>query len=317
MKRIIKTSSLLFFLSCFTLSWSQSQIAENPYNIVDIYNATRQNYDVAEMITPLSSDDIKNDENIVYKKTNQRKLELDVYSPAQKSRKLRPAVILIHGGGWLTGQKENQRVMAQHLALNGYVGVSISYRLSLEARYPAAVFDVKDAIKWVRKNAKKYKIDPDKIAVLGADSGGLLATLAGTTGKLEVFSTKGDESDEVQAVINLDGIVSLVHRNAPLENSMASIWLNGSRDKKEKDWRTASPLTYVGENTPPTLFINSTNPEFQAGKSDMTKLLKIFQTHTETYTIRNAPPAFWLMNPWFDITLNYCVEFLNKVFEQS
>ncbi|MBU2951872.1 alpha/beta hydrolase [Tamlana agarivorans] len=317
MNTFSKISCLLFYLSCFTLSWSQSQTTENPYNIVDIYNATKQNYEVASMITPLSTEEIKYDENIVYKKTNQRKLELDVYSPSKKSKKLKPAVILIHGGGWLMGQKENQRIMAQHLAMKGYIGVSVSYRLSLEAPYPAAVFDIKDAIKWVRKNAKKYKINPEKIAVLGADSGGLLATLAGTTSNLEIFSTKEEVSDEIQAVINLDGMVSLVHRDSPEKNSMASIWLNGSREKNEKAWKDASPLQYVGENSPPMLFINSMNSESHAGKNDMTSLLKIFNTYTETRTIPNTPPAFWLMDPWFDMTLNYSINFLNRVFEQS
>ncbi|AUS04330.1 alpha/beta hydrolase [Pseudotamlana carrageenivorans] len=317
MNLLFKMSSLLLFVFCCTPNWSQGQTSESTYNIIDIYKATKQNYDSAKMITPLITEDIKYDENIVYKKTRQKKLELDVYSPSKKSKKLMPAVILVHGGGWLTGQKENQRVMAQHLALKGFVGISIAYSLSLEARYPASVFDVKDAIKWVRKNAKKYKINPNQIAVLGADSGGLLATLAGTTSHLKVFSTDDDISEKVQAVINIDGIVSLVHRNAPTENSMASIWLNGSRDKNEKSWMEASPLQYVGEQTPPVLFINGPNPEIHAGKSDMTTLLKIFQTYTETRTIPNAPPAFWLMDPWFDMTLDYSVNFLNKVFGRS
>ncbi|QQY82321.1 alpha/beta hydrolase [Tamlana sp. s12] len=317
MNLLSKISSLLLFILCCTPNWTIGQTSESTYNLVDIYKATKQNYDSAKMITPLNTEDIKYNEDIVYKKTRYKKLELDVYCPSKKPKKLMPAVILVHGGGWLTGQKENQRVMAQHLAQNGFVGVSIAYSLSLEARYPAAVFDVKDAVRWVRKNAKKYKINPNQIAVMGADSGGLLATLAGVTSHLKIFSTDDEPSDEIQAVINIDGIVSFVHQNAPAENSMASIWLNGSRDKNENAWKEASPLQYVGEHTPPILFINGPNPEINAGKSDMTTLLKIFQTYTETRTIPSAPPAFWLMDPWFDMTLDYSVDFLNKVFGQS
>lgn len=317
MNTLSKISGLLFLILCYNPTWSQSQANENTYNILDIYKATKPTFNMAEMITPLNTDDIKYDEGIVYKKTRAKKLELDVYYPSKKSKKLNTAIILVHGGGWLTGQKENQRVMAQHLALKGFVGVSVAYSLSFEARYPAAVFDVKDAIKWVRKNAKKYRINPDQIAVLGADSGGLLATLAGTTSHVNIFSTEDKISDEVQAVINIDGMVSLVHRNAPAENSMASIWLNGSRDKNESAWQEASPLQYVGQHSPPILFINSSNPDIHAGKKDMTSLLKIFQTYSETRNMPSAPPAFWLMDPWFEMTLNYSVNFLNKVFDQS
>ena len=89
-------------------------------------------------------------ENITYKKTTERDLKADVYLPESTTTEKFPAVLLIHGGGWLTGSKENERVMAQHLAKNGYVAITASYRLGTEAKYPAGMDDLQDALKWFR-----------------------------------------------------------------------------------------------------------------------------------------------------------------------
>ncbi|MBG7610727.1 alpha/beta hydrolase, partial [Polaribacter sp. BAL334] len=184
---------------------------------------------------------------------NDSKLKLDVYFPSDYKNKTFPAVLLIHGGGWLKGSKENQRIMAQNLALKGYVAIAVSYRLGFEATYPAAINDIKDAIVWVKQHSKKYHINQSKIAVLGASAGAQLATLVGVTPNSGMYSLHPKVSNEIQAIINIDGIVSFIHPNAE-EGTMASIWLGGSKESNFNKWKEASPLEYVNENSPPTIF---------------------------------------------------------------
>lgn len=317
------------FLSFICLSFlfgntifSQEKPEFPPYTIESTYQKLKKDHPFITPVTPLISDEIKYKENIVYKKTNTSNLKLDVYYPSKSSKKTFPAVLLIHGGGWLVGSKENQRVMAQHLALNGYVGISVSYRLGFEAPYPAGVIDLKDAIVWMRKHAKKYHINPDKIAVLGASAGAQLATLLGVTPNSNLYQPDAKISDAVQAIVNVDGVVSFIHPEAVAESkpgkvSMAGIWLNGEKEDNFKNWKEASPLEYVDTQTPPTLFINSAQPRFHAGRDDMMALLNKYNIYTEMHTLPDSPHSFWLMHPWFETTLSYTVNFLNKVFKDE
>lgn len=301
---------------------SQEKPTFPPYTIELTYQKLKKNYPFISPIEPLKSKDIKYKENIVYKKTNTSKLKLNVYIPKGDSKETYTAVLLIHGGGWLTGSKENERVMAQYLALNGYVGISISYRLGFEAPYPAAVIDLKDAIIWTKKHAKKYKINPDKIAVLGTSAGAQLATLIGVTPNSSLFEPDKNFSDEVQAIINIDGIVSFIHPEAAAESkpgkkSMAGIWLNGEKEDNFGKWKEASPLEYVNEQTPPIVFINSSQARFHAGRDDMISIMNKYGIYNEVHNIAESPHSFWLVNPWFETTLNYTLSFLNKVFKSN
>lgn len=304
---------LLALVTCS--NYAQQTPKFKPYTIETTFQKLKKHYPFISPITPIVSDKITARENVIYKKVKGSILKLDIYQPHEKSRKRFPAVLLIHGGGWLTGGRENERPMAQHLALNGFVAVPVSYRLGLEAPYPAAVLDLKDAIRWLRKHAKKYRIDPDKIAVLGASAGGQLANLIGVTPNSSIYG-KSKISDSVQAIVNIDGITSFIHPEAAAEGTMASIWLGGTRKTNWKNWKEASALKYVNKNTPPTLFINSSKPRFHAGRDDMITLLNKYHIFNDVHTLPDTPHSFWLMHPWFETTLDYTLEFLNKVFNQ-
>ena len=108
-----------------------------------------------------------------------RDLHVDIFRPDDE--KIYPALLMIHGGGWNSGDKSLQVPMAQQIAKNGYVTIPVEYRLIPEAVYPAGLHDVKTAIRWVRAHAAEYGIDPDRIAVSGCSAGAQLATLAGVT----------------------------------------------------------------------------------------------------------------------------------------
>lgn len=320
MKFFVSLFGLCLF--CVQIIFAQEKPTFPPYTIELTYQKLKKDYPFITPVVPLVSDKIKYKENITYKKTNTSNLKLDVYYPNEKSKKTYPAVLLIHGGGWLTGSKENERVMAQHLALNGYVGISVSYRLGFEAPYPAGVIDLKDAIRWMRKNAKKYQINPDKIAVLGASAGAQLAGLLAVTPNSSLYEPNSKISDAVQAYVNIDGIVSFIHPEASAEAkpgkvSMAGIWLDGEKEENFKNWKEASPLEYVDEHSPPTLFINSAQPRFHAGRDDMISILNKYGIYSEVHTIPETPHSFWLMHPWFETTLSYTVNFLNNVLKDE
>jgi len=294
----------------------EKKIIVKPYSIESTYEKLKKTYPFIIPIKPIISKKIKSKENIVYLKIGKTKLKADVYIPQSYQNKKFPSVILIHGGAWNSGSKENQRCMAQQLALNGFVSISISYRLSTEAPYPAAVSDIKSAIKWARKNAKKYHINPEKLAILGASAGAQLATLVGVTPNSSIYNNSSLFSDDVQAIINIDGIVSFIHPEAQ-ESDSAGMWLGGLEDENPKNWKEASPLEYVNEKSPPTLFINSTQPRFHAGRDDMITILNKYNIYNEIHTIPDTPHSFWLMHPWFETTINFTVSFLNKVLKND
>lgn len=232
---------------------------------------------------------------MIYKTIGDQILQAHIYMPKGESKHSYSAVLLIHGGGWLTGSKENQRVMAQHIALNGFVAITASNRLGHDAPYPAAVLDLKDALRWMRENADTYHINPNQIAILGGSAGAHLATLIGVTANSSLYGKNDKQSGAVLAIIIIDGIVSFIHREAAAEGKMATIWLNGSKEDNYHNWKEASPLEYVDENALLILFINSAQPRFHAGRDGMIAIVNRHHVYSEIHTLTESL-HFFLVN---------------------
>ncbi len=131
--------------------------------------------------------------------------KLDIYLPAEGNGPF-PVIVSIHGGAFMAGDKHDVQVLPMLKALeHGYSVVSINYRMSGEAKFPALVHDVKAAIRWIRANAKTYLLDPDKIATWGGSAGGYLSLMAGVSAgvpELEDMSLgNADQRCDVQAVV--------------------------------------------------------------------------------------------------------------------
>ena len=317
--KLLKGMYFGFFMFTFMLS-AQEKPKYKPYTIESTFQKLKKKYPFITPIKSLVSDKIVGKENITYKTVEKTELKADIYYPLDSKGKTFPAVLLIHGGGWLIGSKENQRIMAQNLALNGYVAITVSYRLGLDAKYPAAIKDIKDAIVWAKQKARHYHINTNKIAVLGASAGAQLATLVGVTPNNTSYNVNKTTSNNVQAIVNIDGIVSFIHPEASAESkkgkqSMAGVWLDGEKEENFKIWKEASPLEYVGKNTPPILFVNSSYERFHAGRDDMISILDKYKIYNETHTLKDSPHSFWLVNPWFEETLLYVVKFLDKALQ--
>ena len=283
----------------------------------------------AEIVKPLLAEGVKAEYEVVYTTIPAtpfgiRDLHLDIFRPEKKG--IYPGLLLVHGGGWRSGNRTMQEPMAQQIANHGYVTVTVEYRLSPEALYPAAVYDLKAAIRFLRSNARRYHIDPTRIAITGSSAGGQLAALVGMTSNVKKFD--GNEGDlkistQIQAIIDMDGILDFTDPNEsakdidPSKPSAGAWWFGATYKQAPEKWIEASPINYAGKNTPPMLFINSALPRFHAGRDNVIAILKTHQVYTEVHTFPNTPHPFWLFHPWFEPTVGYMVAFLDKILKHN
>lgn len=196
-------------------------------------------------------------------------LKLDLLRPIQESARPRPVVMFVHGGSWSFGDKELNLENVIPLAASGdYVCASINYRVVSQAPWPAQLYDCKAAVRWLKLNAEKYHIDPDKIGVWGMSAGGHLAAMLGMTGderELEGDSGAPGPSSRVAAVIDSAGptdLLTFAAEAAQVGTSFDAILarlLDGPLAERQELARQASPLTYVaraGKNCPPFLLVH-------------------------------------------------------------
>lgn len=184
-------------------------------------------------------------------------LYLDVYIPEIPILKPAPAVVYIHGGGWQSGDKYPSPVHS--LAQHGFFGVSINYRLSGVATFPAAVEDCKCAIRWLRANATKYNIDPNRIGVWGGSAGGHLALMVACTDETAGLEGNGGwekYSSRVQAVCSYYGPTDLTHMKDGGDTTGPTQFVGGSLLEKPEAYKLASPITHVTLDDPALLMVH-------------------------------------------------------------
>ena len=297
-----KNVFIRFFVLWISVSNINSQTVERPnaqsYTIESTFEKLKKKYPFIQPLNLEFPKNIKVSKDVEYKNSDGRSLKADIYHPFTYGQKY-PAIILVHGGGWISGSKENERFLAQELASKGYVVMAVNYSLSDVAKYPAAAEDIEDALKFIKKHRKEFSVNKNKIAIGGNSAGAQLATLVGVKNK-------------VQAIVNIDGIVSFIHPESE-EGTYASYWFGATKSQNFQLWKEASPLEYVGKKTAPTLFVNSSQPRFHGGRDDMIKILEANKIYYEVHEIKDSPHSFWLVQPWFDETLKYIVAFLDKV----
>ena len=191
--------------------------------------------------------------------------KLDILYPSDAAASARPAIVHIHGGGWYAGSKGGEKTleMLRAFAANGYVAVSIDYRLSDEARFPAAMEDCKLALRWLRANAGTYHIDPDHLGAIGGSAGGHLSAFLAVTGEVDDFHGDGsyrEYSSAIQAAVPICPPTDLskpLSEKFGLEADDAVIrFLGGTPLEKQDEARRASPATYVCPGLPPMFFIH-------------------------------------------------------------
>lgn len=200
--------------------------------------------------------------------------KLDLYLPAQGESPY-PVIVAIHGGGFISGDKADGQIVPVLEALKrGYAVAGVNYRLSQEATFPAAISDVKAAVRWLRAHAADYGLDPSRFAAWGQSAGGTLAALAGTSGGVSALAgphpQNADQSDRLQAVVDWYGPISFLRTDddfraagftgpsAEGAQSFLSQYVGAPLRQVPGKVRAADPITYITPDDPPMLVEHGT-----------------------------------------------------------
>lgn len=173
--------------------------------------------------------------------------------------KLSPAFVFIHGGGLVKGDKNKFNRRITQFAQRGVVGVSVMYRFAPEHRFPAAIEDVKAAIRFLKANAKPLNLDPNRIFVAGISAGGYVATMIGVTGNASGFSDLGiyPEFDaSVRGVISQSGSIADFTSKQNRDFVLVKRFINNDMPDREAALAAMSPLTYLDKNDPPFFLVH-------------------------------------------------------------
>jgi acetyl esterase/lipase len=293
---------------------------DDSYTVDSAFAKYRKDYPYITIVPREVPAGIISEEGLVFARYGKRELKLDVYQrhegPKSKASGPLPGVLMIFGGGWTSGRRWNFKAMAIRLAQIGYVTVTCDYRLSPEAQYPAAVHDLRAAVRWMRANAEKYNIDPKRIGAVGESAGGHLACMLAVTAGWEHL--EGDQNPGfdagIQAAVNLDGPVDFTQQQS-LEAARVDLrthWLGATYFEKPDLWKEASPTYWVNLRTPPTLFVNSQRNHTWIGREEWLVRSKALGIPAEMYVIPDTPHAYWHFEPWFTQMMVYVGPFLER-----
>ena len=251
-----------------------------------------------------TTDQVVMHENVVYHQIGDRKLHMDVFVP--ENVKAAPAIMVIHGGGWSGGDKERFRPLTRYLAQYGFVTAAVEYRLAGEALFPAAIQDCNTAVRFLRKEASKYSLDPRRIGAIGGSAGGhLVALMATSNGNQELLGkTYSNYSSSLQSTIVLAGPLDLLtgsvaekSREMP-EKSNANRWLGKTVDQAPDLYRLASPLYRINESTPAIHFLLGEHDDPARNQPARSELAKLNQRST-LQVYRFGLHGCWNTTPWF------------------
>lgn len=210
----------------------------------------------AQTSDPRAPVEVVVEKDVEYGVASDVSLRLDIYRPKERSQDLMAAVVWIHGGGWRGGDKNNAR-NARAAAERGFFAVSLNYRLSGVAKFPAAVEDCKCAVRWLRASAEKYGVDPERIGVWGSSAGGHLALMVGLADEKAGLEGKGGYarvSSRVAAVCSWFGPAELeVIGTGGGENAVGLFLGEGAAAEA---YAKASPVTHATPDDPPVLLIH-------------------------------------------------------------
>lgn len=256
---------------------------------------------------------------LVYARYGARELQLDLYRPKARTQPL-PAIVCIHGGGWSKGDRSSMGNLAQALASKGYVAVTVSYRLSGEAKFPAAEQDCKAAVRWLRANADAYGIKKDAIGVTGMSAGGHLAALLSTSGGVKELEGSGghaEQSSTVQAGLAMGAQSDLESARIGELSSKADdpyyrVFLGTPQAESPHVYAMASPRHHLDKSDPPLVFMAGELDDPSTHADDMRADLTKLGIATDLVLIPQAPHSFLGQQQSFDVCLAACEAFFGK-----
>lgn len=234
------------------------------------------------------------EEGVVFGTGGGRELKCDVYTPPQPGPN-RPGVLLVHGGGWVRGDRTQLRGYGILLGRLGYVCVAAEYRLAPQSRWPAQIHDVKAALRWMRSNAGRLGIDPEKIAVSGNSAGGHLSLMIAGTQNMPEFEGEGGNAGISTSVASCIAFYPPV-RLAELYDRVADQFLPSlfAKDSTRETREGASPDRHITAAFPPTLLITGNNDATVNFRESMHMYGKLVDAgaRAELHVYEGAPHAF-------------------------
>lgn len=240
-------------------------------------------------------------------------LVADLYLP--KGMGPFPAALYLHGGGWSGGNRKQLRRQAAFMASHGVAGMAIEYRLDPKYHYPAPLHDAKEAVRWLRKHAAQYNIDPKRIAVVGSSAGGHLAALMGVTqgdSSLEGNGCCKRYSSAVQAVVAFNGIYDLAAMSG--RPRMIKNFLGRPCESNPTVCKAASPINHVSNDEPPFLIMHGTADQtapFAQAKA-MVQMLRKSGDTADMFIAPGAPHTFWAQKRWYGPSRDAMQKFLDR-----
>lgn len=257
---------------------------------------------------------------VTYAQYGDRTLAMDIYRPKDAWGEL-PAIVCIHGGGWAKGNRTSHGAVAQALAARGYVTATISYRLSGEAPFPAAIHDCKAAVRFLRAQAKDYGIDSGRIGAIGLSAGGHLTALLATSAGVKELEGEGGHaefSSAIQAAVPMGAQTDFEServRDISKTEKRGQIWrqfLGGSLEEKPETYRLASPLSHLDRTDPPCWLITGETDDPSTRADRFRRRLEKLEIPSGLTTIPDAPHPFLGKQVWFDQMIDAADGFFGK-----
>jgi acetyl esterase/lipase len=252
----------------------------------------------AQQKSPTVPDTVTFEAGIEYTNPDDQHLKLDMARPKAGDGPF-PCVLFIHGGGFRAGKREGYDQQIVRMAERGYVAVTVSYRLAPKYPFPAAIHDTKAAVRWLRANAKKYHIDPERIGVTGGSAGGHLAQFLAVTGDVKEFEGTGgnqEQSSKVKCVVNVYGPSDFTKSYGKSVDAaeVLPLFLGGNLEAARAVHIKASPLYWVTPNAAPTLCIHGSEDKYVAHEQAvwLVDKLKAANVEAELLTLDGAGHGF-------------------------
>jgi acetyl esterase len=254
-----------------------------------------------------SASDIR---DVTYREVDGVHLTLDVHVPDGSG--LFPAAILVHGGGWVAGDKQQYiTYLFQPLSDAGFAWFSINYRLAPQFKFPSDAEDVEQAVRWVKANAAKYRVDPDRIALIGESAGGHLVSYVGA---------RQQPGTRVAAVVSMYGVhdfISAAIAWKPIPTEILQLFGVSAVDADSAPRLIkASPVTYIKKDMPPFLLMHGSKDEDVPYQQSVEMCAKMRQAgaRCELITLEGAPHGMdhWEPHPEFLWYKKAIVDWLHK-----
>lgn len=267
--------------------------------------------------SPKVSADVLFRPKVVIGKAGKRDLTADVFTPKNIPNQARPAIVFLHGGSWMFGAPSQFHYHSNYLAHKyGFFAVSVDYRLSGEAKFPAALQDAKCAMRWVRSLAIKLNIDPDRVAICGGSAGGHLSSMVATTAGVKAYEGTGGHqrfSSHANLAILFNGEFDMwdLVRKKSLIDAMTQ-FIGGSAEEMPDKYDELSSIKRIDSRTPSTLLLHGTEDKcvsHEQAVAFFNQLQKV-GVHAKLAIYEGKPHAWFNKEPDKTITLKRMERFL-------